>query len=683
MHTGIQKGGAVEASPGTARGYALLKRNSLFEAEQSFTEVLRAQPKNGRALAGMGFVRLKQGNFAAAISFFSTAATTPGGHDAAVARGLRDARFLLTLQEARQAEREHHLSAAGERFQAALGMRPGDPAALEGLGSTLLASERPQAAAVVFATYTRLHPADAAGWKGLYLANARRGPASLAVATERRMPVRVRAALLHDPEFLHAAARVDTATAGRAKGERRLVTAVQNPAAVEGGTEELQLQYAALQQADRHYAEAAGVYRKVLAGDKNSMAAWVGIIESLHALGRDAEACLEVEAMPADLYQKAAMEPEFGTVVAAVSLTTGHDEVARMLLERLLAASEADGQKAPPQADLALGDVYLRREDSIHAFPLYATVLREDPSRARAWKGLLAALHNTGHDAEALAQMGKIPAPVRQELASDPGYQEVLGAIYEGLHEWGEALGALREAEREESGGRLPPPPALEVRLASVLLQSGDDAALFAQLMKIARRDDLDEPERREIEGVWASWSLRRAQQYVLALDPQRAIDILNASFEAFSDSPHLLREVAAGYVLAGQPRDAVQIFHGQNLSEGTPEDYRAAVKAALMVRDRTEAEAWLRMGRRHYPDDAELLTLAAQIEQARGHKDRARLLYQSALAAGPAAGSPAPAAASTAALKRKAPGSGTVATAARGRAPVQPFEASGAAILH
>ena len=64
--------------------------------------------------------------------------------------------------------------------------------------------------------------------------------------------------------------------------------------------------------------------------------------------------------------------------------------------------------------------------------------------------------------------------------------------------------------------------------------------------------------------------------------------------------------------------------------------DYRAAVGAALAANDLKDSEIWLRFGLDQYPQDAQMLKLAARFEMARGDSGRAAEYLRASLAAMP-----------------------------------------------
>src|SRR5262249_36001997 len=149
--------------------------------------------------------------FGGAVSFFEQA-KQDGAKDAPMEKALEDSRFYFTMQQATQALEQNDLVKAQQQFNAAVRMRPTDSTALLGLGGTLLKAQQPDAAIPVFVEYARLKPDDPAAWRGLFMAQYGAGKFADALATDKRVPAKVKAQLLHDPDYLRTMASVDTAT---------------------------------------------------------------------------------------------------------------------------------------------------------------------------------------------------------------------------------------------------------------------------------------------------------------------------------------------------------------------------------------------------------------------------------------------------------------------------------------
>jgi len=81
-----------------AAAYQALNANHIEEAETRFNAILASDPSDSRALAGMGYVRMQQGNFSGAISFLEQARLS-NASDQALATALDTARFWFLTGE--------------------------------------------------------------------------------------------------------------------------------------------------------------------------------------------------------------------------------------------------------------------------------------------------------------------------------------------------------------------------------------------------------------------------------------------------------------------------------------------------------------------------------------------------------------------------------------------------------
>ena len=250
----------------------------------------------------------------------------------------------------------------------------------------------------------------------------------------------------------------------------------------------------------------------------------------------------------------------------------------------------------------------------------------------------MAALHATDHDADALAQIQQIPPEVRKALATDVEYQQTLAAIYAANGDQRGALALLMEVQDYYRGEGKRAPASVDIATAWTLFNLGDDRELYRQLMGMGDRRDMKDEERRQVQTIWASWAQRRAAQAAAAGNPRRAVDILMAAAQAFPGNPAVSKALAAGFVQAGQPKDAMAIYQALDMTNATPSDYQSMVGAAIAVQNMKQAEAWLRDALGKFPNDAKVLTSAAQFEQARGDRARAAEYWRASLNAMPSA---------------------------------------------
>ncbi len=629
----------LHANPADIAAYDALNAHHVVDAESRFKAILAKTPNDAAALAGMGYVRMQQGNFLGAVSFLEQARQN-NPNDKQLAAALDAARFSFILGEGRTALDSNDFTTADKRYRAALDLRPDSPEALTGLGDALLQEQQPQPAIPVFERAVAAQPASAEAWRGLLIAQSRAGNASLALATAQRTPAAIQSQLQSDPRYLQALASADLAAGRTGDAEKALDHALDLPLLGDAKAlrTDLHLQLAGVLLASHQPDQAAALDREVIAGDSGNVPAWKGLVTAVGAKGDDKETLGIVEGMPAATRETAMLDPDFAVTVARLCRSQNELDAAQDLLQKAITQETNAGQKPAPAVELALADIYIQRGQPQLAYPIYQQVLRENPARADAWAGLLSTLHLTGHDNEAVAQVQLIPPAARAQLESNVDYLQAMAEIYAAQGRSREAAPFLNRAEQDYAAERVVPPARLEIENAWLLYNGMDDAGLYRQLMNLGARTDLTEAERRTVETIWTDWAVRRAGQAAAAGNSPRAQAILNAAAQSFPDNPAALKQVASGYAQAGQPQQSVLLYKAQNMTAASAADYQSAVSAALAAGDNKDAEIWLRYGLAKYPTDPQILLLGAQFEQARGDTARAMKYYQQSLKALPPA---------------------------------------------
>ena len=636
--------GAPQTSAEEMAAYQALNAKRLDEAEKGFMAILAKDPSSPDALAGMGYVRMQQGNFLGAVSFLEQA-TQLVPNDKSFSAALDVARFSFILGEGQNALSANDLATADKRYRAALALRPDSPEAMAGLGSTLLREQQPQAAVPLFEHAVAAQPASVEAWRGLLIAQSRTGSNTLALATAQRIPAAVQAQLQNDPQYLQALASVDASAGRSGDAQKALEHALGLPLSTDAKglpadiKTELQLQLGGVLLALHQPDQAAALYRQVLDVDSGSVAAWKGLVAAVGAKGDDKETLSIVEGMPAATREAAMLDPAFAVTVATLCKSQNELDAAQDLLQKTITQETNAGQKPATSVEMALADIDVQRGQPQLAYPIYQQVLREDPARADAWAGLLTTLHLTGHDNEALAQVPLVPAAARAQLDTNVDYLQTMASVYEGQGRSREAAPYLRRAEQDYAVQHAIPPAKLEIENAWLLYNGMDDAGLYRQLMGLGARTDLTEAERTTVQTIWTNWAVRSANQAAATGNSPRAQAILNAAAQSFQDNPAVLRQLASGYAQAGQPQQAVLIYKAQNMTAASSADYQTAVSAALAAGDNNDAEIWLRYALAKYPADPKILLLGAQFEQARGDSTRAMKYYRDSLKALPPPG--------------------------------------------
>jgi len=362
------------------------------------------------------------------------------------------------------------------------------------------------------------------------------------------------------------------------------------PAGEEKIHTEITLQYAALLAQDKDYTRSSDIYHRIIRADSTNIDAWQGLVSMQHLAGHDDDAIAIVERMPPDAYDIALRNGGFLSELAAIYQSQNHPDIAQDFLERAVKIYQDNGQTLPIALQLQVAALDLDRNHPEGAYNIYRGVLTAHPNNLDAWKGLMAALHATDHDADALAQIQEIPQPVRKQLAIDPDYQQTLAAVYAANGDERSALGLLAQAEDYYHAAGKQAPASLDIANAWTLMNIGDDRDLYRQLMTLGDRRDMTDEQRRQVQTIWATWAQRRAAQATATGNARRAIDILTAAAQAFPGNPSVSKALAAGFAQAGQPKDAMAIYESLDLTNASASDYQSMVGAALAVQNMKQA---------------------------------------------------------------------------------------------
>lgn len=190
------------------------------------------------------------------------------------------------------------------------------------------------------------------------------------------------------------------------------------------------------------------------------------------------------------------------------------------------------------------------------------------------------------------------------------------------------------------------PQPGLRLQLAAVLLETGPERRLLAQLDALGREPGLDARQRRGVKRLWIAHAVRRAHALRAEGETNRARRYLQPLLEEHPEDRDLLG--ALGWLLLddGSLRKARGTF--LRVLEETPRDLDArsgAVQASVALGDLEGARALVESLLQDTPDDPRAHLLAGRFAlmagddgQAMKALERARDLAEQPLVAGPGA---------------------------------------------
>jgi cellulose synthase operon protein C len=631
MNSGIAR------TPEERAAFAALNAHKLTEAETRFQAMLDRNANDARAAAGMGFLRMQQNNFGAAISYL-TQAEQNGFRDHSVVEGLATSHFWYTMGEASLSMDVNQLDVAAEKYKAALEMRPRSPEALNGLAGVYSRNLQYGDAAAIYQQILKIQPNSADAWRGLFLSAARDHQNSQALTVMARFPASVKANLSRDPEYLQALAGIYQAAGRDGDAQKVLAQALslpfpENGATLKAGT---RLQYAGILMQAKRYDQAAELYKQILNDDTNSLPAWMGLVTTEHQLLHDADAIALVEKMPPDTYEAALGDAGFLSMLGSIYAQSNQFEIAQGLLERAAKLQSQAGGQTALGVQIQLAAIYLQRNNTAQAFALYHQILEAHPDNLDAWRGLIGTLQVTNRNSEALQEIKLIPPAVRKQLEADVQFEQSEASLYAASGDTVDAIALFDRVQKHYAALQQAPPADVEIQSAYLLYNTFNDRALYQELMRLGARQDLTNTQRETIQGLWANWSVRRSATAFDAGNTARAIDILEAAAQAFPDNLAVRKAVAGGYLRAGKTREALALFKSVDFQDASASDFQGAIGAALAANDKAQAETWLRQALDRFPRDAAILASAARFEQARGDNGRAADYWRASLAAMP-----------------------------------------------
>jgi tetratricopeptide (TPR) repeat protein len=628
-------------TPAERAAFAALDAHHLDEAQQRFTAILNEEPSDGRAAAGMGFLRIEQKNLADAVNYL-TRAEASGFKERSVEDALAASRFSLLMGQATEAVNANQFDAAGAKFREALELRPRSPGALNGLAGLLTRQQQYGGAALIYDQLTKAQPDSAEGWRGLFLAYALDNKKDQALAVEDRIPASVKAALGKDPEYLRTLATIYQAADRTADAQRVLAEVLALPFPNNGTAlkADAKLEYAGMLMQARRYDQAATFYTQLVSDDPGNLSAWMGLLSARQAMGHDTQAIADVQKMTPAIHESALADPAFLMLLGAIDEQAGQNEVAQGLLERAAKLQIAAGGQPSIELQVQLAGIYLERNDSAHALGVYQQVLKNNPDRADAWKGLIAALQAGNRYTEAVQELSLIPTAARKQLDGDIEFAQTAAGLYAATGNIDRATLLMNRVQGHYARMHVEPPASVEIQTAWLLYNTGDDRALYPALIKLGSRAGLTVRQRETIQDIWAGWALRRAAAAMDNGSVQRAVDILDAASLAFPGNMTVRKAVAAGYARVGRAKESLAIYKTVPMQDATAADFQGAVNAAFLANEMNQAQVWLSQALQRFPHDPALLSLAARYEQARGDNQGAADYDRASLTAMPSASS-------------------------------------------
>lgn len=307
----------ASAPPGQEQeAYKALNAKDLPEAETRFKSILASDPNNAQALAGMGYVRMQQSNFSAAIGLLEQAKQN-GARDAAL-----DSAF-----ESAQLQYANLLLKANRLDQAA------------GLFKQILATDL----------------SNAAAWQGLICVEHSMKEDPQALQSLQAMPPVTYEVAMRDHGFQATVAAVYQNQNKLDIAQNILEKSIaQQQAAGKKPSTPLLLELASIYTARNDTRHALPIYREILTENPDHPDAWKSLLTVLHSSGHDQVALEQSQQIPAAVRHQLENDPEYLQTVATLYSALGQPHEAIVYAERAQ-QNYASNHTVPP-ADIDVQD---------------------------------------------------------------------------------------------------------------------------------------------------------------------------------------------------------------------------------------------------------------------------------------------------------------------------------------
>ncbi|HEV2322898.1 MAG TPA: cellulose synthase subunit BcsC-related outer membrane protein [Terracidiphilus sp.] len=613
---------------------AFVQERQFAQAEARFQQVLTLAPNNGDAMAGLGFVRLNEGKFDDAQRLFAEARRlNPARAD--IGQGYRKAEFWGTMNKGALALNQNRPKDAVAAYQQAVLLNPSDKDALHGLANACVRAEDYPEAVKTYEKLIAAYPNDDSNWLGLIQAQVSENAPQAAIASAQRIPPAVKLRMETRSDFLSEMALVYYKANQAAAADQALSRALQ--VARTADTEDalsLRLQMAGAFMDRGQTLRAIEIYRNATQFHPNNANGWIGLVGAYTRMRNFPQAVAAVRSMPQRTYDKAAKNTGFLNSAALLYATEGRCAEAQYLLQRSLSLDQTAGHLPSESTQMQLADIWTREHNYTKAQDLYFDIVARDRNSADAWRGYLAVLHQEHADRTLAAELARIPSAARAQLETDASFLILEASAYSSAGRMQDALPLLMQARSRYTAQHKVAPIDLELQTAWTMLAVSPDEPALGDLLTNARsRKEAISQQREAIEEIWSIWSVQRAEK-AFDTKPQLAISILTDAARQYPSDRNIHAALATLYLKRHDNDGALDVFRTWGMANAQAGDYRLAAGAALSSHKSELAEQFVHRGLSRFPNDPELMHMAARQDIARGDYAQGEQELRSALVA-------------------------------------------------
>jgi predicted Zn-dependent protease len=618
---------AYDASAHLAEGYRALQAGELDTAAKAFTKALTEPGQAGRARLGLGYVAMKQQDFAAAVKNFAQAKSF-GVKSTELETAYADARYWDLMQQATQAEAGKDDATAAADYTRAIELEADRPEATEALAGLWLKQQDGQKALPLLREEVAKNKSRAAAWQALANAELLLGRYHQILGDQAAMPAIVLAKLQDDASYLTLVASAQFAVGQRTEAEQTIAQ-IDGLASADMAAKvavRSRLAQLAMQQQDND--DAIKLSLSAVHLDAANLDGWRMLVAAEHAAGLDTSAWHVMEQLPEPVKTQLMNDPAFLLQAAAIYQQQHEYETASMMLHHAQRLAGNDAQSLF-LAELQLASLEQAMGHTERAYAAYRKLIQEAPDRTEPWVGLVSTLHAANRDAEALRVMQEVPSELIWKLRDDASFLQTLASVYTGKGDTLRAMECLRRIRQNAQQQGTPVPFAVEAQYAWLQLNAGDEIGLSASLSSLSTATGLSQAEHKQVEDLWVTRSVRQAETSFQDGKQQEALKLVDAARQVYPDNPELRREMSALLIRRGHPEEAYRLYAQLDWSHASDADFANAATAASAAHEHKAADLLLQRGLQQYPESRVLLTQAAQMAQQNGKIKQAEVLWK------------------------------------------------------
>ncbi|MFL6450090.1 MAG: cellulose synthase subunit BcsC-related outer membrane protein [Bryobacteraceae bacterium] len=627
------KGGRSYESKEEQMGYAALKGGNVADAEKQFEAAVAKDEKNGRGHAGLGFVRMKAGDFDAAIDHLEVAHKA-FPTDTTIKSSLESARFWQAMQKGAKASDAGEWTEAAASYGRAASLKPNSEEAAKALGGALLAAGSPAKALPYLERATKAKTLDESAWCAFVTAKLQAEGGKAALVAMNAAPDTFATPLDRNISWkaLRASAFADSGEPSKGEELYRELLASTDPINLDA-TQQIELAGLALRY---RQPEQALVYARKAVNDRaNDAGASEVLFSALVGARRPQEAERFFNRMPEKLQKMVLTRPAFLEALASLKELNGDLEGARTLLEQATSISDSSVKdKGAELTKLHMAQVLAKLGRGTEAESVVTAIVEAHPNDPDAWRAHFLVLQLLHRENDIVSVASNMPQNVAVKLGTDGEMVTLLARAHGAAGD--PAFGVklletyISRSSSPEGGATLPQ----RIQLGWLLLNSqGQSSRLFKVLDNLNARKDMNDDQRKEVTNLWVTWILRSSDAAHRGGNDTRAIGLLQQGMNMFPDQPELQRALAGNLLASGNTRRALNVYSNWGLNGAQADDYAGAIGAALAEKNGQYADTWIDKGLSLWPNNSKLLELAGERAKAHGDLKQAELFWRQALA--------------------------------------------------